>query len=53
MAVPLGIGLLGFDAVLLGEQYPTFRKIVVPSKRREILVERGGVTSLTILIFSA
>lgn len=29
--------LLGFDTVLLGKQFPTFRKIAVPARRRELL----------------
>ena len=36
----LDTGLLGRDAVALGEWFPTFRRVVVPSKRREPLTRR-------------
>jgi len=42
--------LLRLDAVLLGEQFQTFRKIMIPSKRRGLLAERHNARSQIILI---
>jgi hypothetical protein len=42
--------LLRLDAVLLGEQFQTFRKIMIPSKRRGLLAERHNARSQMILI---
>jgi hypothetical protein len=39
-----GSGLLGCEAVSLGEWILACRKVVVPSKRRELLVQRDSFT---------
>lgn len=38
-----GSGLVGCEAASLGEWILACRKVVVPSKRRELLVQRDGV----------
>jgi hypothetical protein len=42
--------LLRLGAVLLGEQFPTFQKIMILSKLRELLAERHDAISKMILI---
>ena len=39
-----GSSLLGCEAMSLGEWILACRRVVVPSKRRELLVKRDGVT---------
>jgi hypothetical protein len=39
-----GSGLLGCEAVSLGEWILACGRVLVPSKRRELLVQRDGVT---------